>query len=395
MYDLIIIGAGPIGLMLANLLSDSKLKILIVEKKEKPDQNSKAIGITPPSLNLLKKLNLVDVFIDNGVRVNSVIVHGTKKVLGTVTFNSIKSDYKFILSIPQVITEILLENNLGKFDNITLLREYEVNDINISNDGVEVGIKDYKNITSHFKAEFVCACDGGKSTIREVLKIPFKGAKYHDTFLMADFKDQTDFGDDAHLFFTKKGPIESFPLPAGKRRWIVDTPKYLKDPPLNFLENRVLDRAGVDLKDSVKLSQNPFGVQHYINTEYYHKRVIFCGDSAHIMSPIGGQGMNTGFADAEFAAAVIKKLILKTNKKNYFELYKKYRQKAAKTAIKRAWLSMRIGTMKGAVLSAIRNFMVIYLLKFFKKMVPMYFSMLTIPYGTFEKVKKKNRSLFE
>jgi len=57
MYDLIITGAGPIGLMLANLLADSKMKILIVEKKEKPDQHSKAIGISPPSLMILKKLS--------------------------------------------------------------------------------------------------------------------------------------------------------------------------------------------------------------------------------------------------------------------------------------------------------------------------------------------------
>jgi len=396
MYDLIIIGAGPIGLMLANLLADSKMKILIVEKKEKADQHSKAIGITPPSLMILKRLNLIEEFLNNGVKVNNVFVHGTKRILGSLKFDYIKSDFKFILSIPQTVTEVLLEKNLGKFDNITILREYDVKNIIMSGDFAEVHVKDYKNITSVFKAKFIGACDGGKSTVREALKIPFIGAKYNDTFLMADYIDQSDFGNEAHLFFTKKGPVESFPLPGGKRRWIVDTPEYLKDPPLNFLEDRVLDRTGINLKDSVKLSQSPFGVQHYINAGYYYKRIIFCGDSAHIMSPIGGQGMNTGFADAEFASEILKKAILfNKNEESYYFIYKKYRQKAARTAINRAEMSMRVGTARGAFLSLARNIVVKILLLLFKKFVSMHFSMLTIPYGTFEKVRKKHRIMFE
>ena len=392
-YDIIIVGAGPVGLLLGNLLGSFNIKTFIIEKEKNRRLDSKAIGITPPSLQILKKLKLDNLFIKKGVKVKDVIVHGTKNIIGRITFDKIQSKYPFILSIPQVETETILENNLKKYNSVEIKRELEFHDMEIRDDILVIRAKNlyYKEFEVH-KSRFLVACDGNKSDVRNFLKIPFTGGRYKYTFFMGDFIDNSGFNDEAHLFFTKYGPVESFPLPGGKRRWIVETKGLLKNPAESFLENQVEKKAGINLKESKKISQSPFGVQHYINKTYFKNRILFCGDSAHVMSPIGGQGMNTGFADAEFCANVLNNILTKNGDPFIlFRKYQHYRKKAAKIATKRAYSSMRIGAMKGIVLSGIRNFLIFVLLPFFKNSIPYYFSMLTIPYSTFDKVKEKGR----
>jgi 2-polyprenyl-6-methoxyphenol hydroxylase-like FAD-dependent oxidoreductase len=335
-------------------------------------------------------------FIKKGVKVQNVIVHGTKRIIGRVAYNNIKSNCPFILSIPQIETEKILENNLKKYDSVEIKKGCEFNSIEFRDDILIIRAKNllYKGFELH-KAKYLIACDGSKSDVRKFLKIPSVGNRYKYTFFMGDFIDKSGLNEEAHLFFTKYGPVESFPLPDGKRRWIVETKGLLKNPEINFLENQVEKKTGINLKDSQKTSESPFGVQHYLNKIYFKDRILFCGDSAHVMSPIGGQGMNTGFADAEFCANILRGILLNNkNKEILFKKYQFYRKKAAKVATKRAYSSMRIGTMNGIIISGIRNFLISVLLPFFKNKIPYYFSMLSSPYGTFDKVKEKEEMDF-
>ncbi len=391
-YDIIIVGAGPIGLLLGNILGLFNIKTLIIEKELKRRVDSKAIGITPPSMQIFKKLGIDNLFINKGVKVKNVIVHGSKKIIGKVAFNKIKSLYPYILSIPQIETETILENNLKRYNSIELKKGLEFKSLEIKNNQVLIKTKNNKDL---YSAQYLAACDGNKSDVRSFLNIPFIGDRYKYTFFMGDFVDKSGFNEEAHLFFTKKGPVESFPLPGGKRRWIIKTKEYLKKPEKNYLENEVERKTGINLKESTKISESPFGVQHYINKTYFKDKVLFCGDSAHVMSPIGGQGMNTGFADAEFCANIFKNILFKnSNAQNLFKKYQYYRKKAAKIATNRAYTSMKIGTMKGVVFSGIRNFFISILLPLFKKSIPYYFSMLSIPYSTFDKIRRKEEVFF-
>lgn len=381
MYDIIVVGAGPVGLLFANILKNSDLNIAIFEKKETRDTHSKAIGISPPSLDLLRTIGILDDFLKNGVKVKKAIIHGSKKILGKLEFNSLDYPFNFILSIPQVVTETILENNLRDAKNITLYKNYEVIDAKIEKDNSIITTKNLDK-TLNFSAKFILASDGKASKIREIFNIPFVGNRYKETFLMGDFIDETNFQDDAHLFFTKNGPVESFPLPFKKRRWIVATENFLKDGAVDYLIDKVKELTSIKLDKKNNISISPFGVQHYLNKFYYYRNIIFCGDSAHVMSPIGGQGMNTGFADAELAALILKKIIInKENKEYLFKIYRKNRQKAAKVATKRAEISMKIGTLKGTIPSAIRNYLIKMLLKPLEKTLAKHFSMLTIPFN--------------
>lgn len=241
------------------------------------------------------------------------------------------------------------------------------------------------------------ACDGKKSAVRDNLKIPFIGAKYQDTFLMGDFIDETDFNNEAHLFFTKKGSVESFPLPGKIRRWIINTKSLMKNLPQNLFQQEIYKRTGIDISKSSMIGQSPFGVQHYLIKNYFYNNILFCGDSSHVMSPIGGQGMNTGFGDADFAINFIIQILKENNnlQKILFKKYEKYRKKAASSATNRAWLSMRIGTLKGFLFSLKRNILIYIILRILKRIIPPYFSMLTIPYSSFNKILKKDKSLLK
>src|SRR5581483_4231926 len=153
---------------------------------------------------------------------------GGGSILGRTVFDALPSAYPFILSLPQDKGEKILENSLKKHHSVNLLRNRQVVGLQTGSDLVQVRVLDLKKKTKQgFTAAFLCACDGKNSAIREQLDIPFTGGTYRQAFLMADYHDETSFGSDAHLFFTSQGPVESFPLPGRKRRWIVDTPSHL------------------------------------------------------------------------------------------------------------------------------------------------------------------------
>ncbi|HBD93472.1 MAG: hypothetical protein A2015_09710 [Spirochaetes bacterium GWF1_31_7] len=397
--SVIIIGAGPIGLLLANLLGKENIETVIIDKKKEFDKYSKAIGIMPPSFKILKDLNILDKFLDHGVKVKRAVIHGSKYTLGDITFKGIKK-FECILSNPQNLTENILFDNLKTYKSVTVCFGHELKKVINNDNNVEMSVLDIdKNEEVIIKADIAVACDGGKSTTRNELNIDFIGKRYKDTFVMGDYIDKSDLGSDAHLFFTKHGAVESFPLNDGKRRWVVQTEQFMSERENDFIEEKVLARTGIKLEVKNRISDSPFGVQHYIIKSYSKNRVIFCGDAAHLMSPIGGQGMNTGFADVEFTFKIVKRF-LKDKDQEVFNLllkrYDFYRRKAAKEAILRASLSMWIGTIKGGVRSLIRNINIFMSLHSpLKLYIPIFFAMMTIKYHNVAKINKKDLQLLE
>ena len=389
----IVVGAGPVGLLLANLLGLKGIETLILEKERTKRPWSKAIGISPPSIEILNNLNLVDTFIRNGIIGNKAIFYGNKFRLGSLKIKNVRSKFPFILSLSQYTTEQILENNLKKFSCVTLLRGYNVFDIKKLED--EYIIRCYNAQQSKefiFKSKIICACDGEKSLIREKIYISFLGYYFKQTFIMGDFIDNSPFKQDAVLWFTIKGSVESFPLPENKRRWIIQTKKFIQNPERGFLENRILSLTGIILNQRDKLSENPFGVQRFLASSYWKDKVFLCGDAAHTMPPIGGQGMNTGFADAEFLAYIISNYLRypELNLNVLANKYEYYRKIAAKSATSRADLGMRIGTAQNTLISLIRSIILIILLHLpISRLIIPFFAMLNIPYNRLFKALTK------
>ncbi|MFX1478084.1 MAG: FAD-dependent oxidoreductase [Promethearchaeota archaeon] len=392
-HKVLIIGAGPVGLLLGNLLGLKDIEALILEKELVRKPWSKAIGITPPSLKILKELKLTHLFIKNGIKGIRAIFFGTKIRLGALNIKKTFLKFPFILSLSQKNTEKILESNLKKFPCVNLIRGYRVLDVKQSSENYLVtcySTQNSKKIT--FSSEFVCACDGEKSDVRKRVNIPFIGYFYKPTFIMGDYIDKSPFKQDAVLWFTKKGSVESFPLPNKERRWIIQTTKFIKEPEKGFMEKIIFERTGIKLDENNKISQNSFGVQRFLATSYWRGRVFLCGDAAHTMSPIGGQGMNTGFADAEFLAYVISSYLdnPELDLKVLAHKYEHYRKIAARSATLRADLGMRVGTARNFIISVIRSAILIILLHLpLSRILIPYFTMSNIPNNYLARVLQK------
>ena len=386
----IIVGAGPVGLLLANLFGSKNVETLVLEKELIRGPWSKAIGITPPSIEILNKLNLSQIFIRNGIIGKRATFFGNKFRLGSLKIRKIRSRFPFVLSLSQSNTEQILANNLKKYSCVTLLRGYKVVDVKKLEDKYEIRCHHIPQSTEvSFQAEIICGCDGEKSFIRGKLNISFLGYYFKPKFIMGDYLDNSPYNQDAVLWFTKKGSVESFPLPEKKRRWIIQTNKFIENPKEGFLEKIILKRTGFDLNRREKISENPFGIQRFLASSYWKDKVFLCGDAAHTMPPIGGQGMNTGFADAEFLAGIIS-IYLRHPEVNLNFLaskYEYYRKIAVKSATLRADIGMRIGTARNSLISLIRSAILIILLHLpISRLIIPFFTMTNIPYNRLFKV---------
>jgi 2-polyprenyl-6-methoxyphenol hydroxylase-like FAD-dependent oxidoreductase len=387
-YDVIIIGAGPVGSLLGCLLGMQNLRVLILEKRGTPPAHSMAIGITPPSLRLLSKLQLGPEFVKRGVCVRDCFIHGASGYLGKVDFRGIPAQHPFILSLQQSTTTSILQKKLSNFPSVTLCCNADVLQVLQQSDSARVTYMANDAIRTA-QASYVVGCDGIRSRVRECAGLRGTGKNYRCHFLMADFADESDLGSEAHLFFTAQGSVESFPLPNNQRRWIVQTESRLTDPPPGFVARVVRKRTGIELALQHQLNESTFTPRWFNCDRYHHGRIILCGDAAHSMSPIGGQGMNTGFADAEFLAEAMAAVLHRGQSlAPLLAAYSHYRRRAARSAISRAGWGMWLGTWRGRIRSKLRDFVIRHILckgPISRHMGPFY-AMLTIPYNSLDRV---------
>ncbi len=379
-----VIGAGPVGLLLANLLGKAGVWTDIFDKRDTPLVSSMAIGVTPPSLEILQRLNLDKVFSSSGVQIQCAEVYESGKQLGRLRFDHIRSEYPFFLSIPQTRTEQILRENLRQFPSVRVHDGVECTGVEHDATGIEARFKDLLADTRHrARGAFVVGCDGHRSTVRTSAGLRVQEKQYPQRFIMADFEDDSGLGTEARVFFSAEGPVECFPLPGGWRRWIALARGAWKAEPLSYLKRTVQRLTGYDLSCQPVRSVSEFGAKRMVVERYYSGRVVLAGDSAHVMSSIGGQGMNTGFADAEFLAALLPGLVQDPERASRsFATYDRLRRRAYRVAANRAERGMWLGTRCGWLASNLRRFLIAGVL-FSRPCRPRlapYFTMLTIPF---------------
>jgi len=352
-YQVVIAGGGAVGLFLGICLQKVGIRCLILEQRSEVRKGSRSLGIHPVSLELFQNMNIADSFVQAGITIKKGHAFANTRKLGTLSFEDCPPPFNFILALPQDKTESILEQQLNELDTDVLKREAEVTNITQTNNQVDItyliGEKQ-----QHISTTFLIGCDGKRSFVRNESDISFEGTSYPDTYIMGDFSDNTDFGKDAAIFLCDEGLIESFPLLHNRRRWVVKTDRYISDPKRKDIEERLRKRLGYRLQDTENVMLSSFGVQKLVAQPMVQNRIIVAGDAAHVVSPIGGQGMNLGWLGAWDLAQHLQ-LILQHEEK-YEPLLKEFeqqRQKAARNAIRRAEMNMRMGRKPS--LPAIRN----------------------------------------
>jgi len=391
--DVIIVGAGPVGLLLANLLGARGVRTAVCDRRTKPLTNSMAIGVTPPSLEILSALGLDSVFRDAGVPVRRAEVYEAQACVGRLDFADIASEYQFFLSIPQARTVEILRANLRQFANVTLREGAEF--IALQQDGqrVQASFRDGASggrftLSSHL----VVAADGHRSAVRVAAGLMVREKAYPQRFIMADFIDRSGLGSEARLFFSSEASVESFPLPGGWRRWIVLVDNAGDEEPTAYLVRCVRRFAGFDLSREPARFGSAFGAKRMVANRFHAGRVLLAGDAAHVMSSIGGQGMNTGFADAEILAEILPRVLEDAGEmKRYFAAYDRVRRRAFEVAASRAERGMWLGTLQGRLASWCRKQFirrVLFSPIIAPRLAP-HFAMLTIPYRNLNHVPRE------
>jgi 2-polyprenyl-6-methoxyphenol hydroxylase-like FAD-dependent oxidoreductase len=338
--DVAIAGAGPSGLALAILLVQRGVSVRVLEEREQPGTHSRAIGLHPPGLEVLDLAGVGAAALEAGVPITSgLALHGTSHrrgpALASMDFGVLPGPHRYVLALPQTVTQALLEKRLARLDPGALRRGVRVEGFGPGPGGVRVRTRISSQATPlggsqpaspFLTARFLVGADGVRSGTRQALGLPFRGEAHPDRYAMADYPDTTDFGSTAVLFLHPEGIVESFPLPGGLRRWVARLPDGqpslpsrrrdkdggtpprapgpAPDRPGEALPATIARRTGHAV-EGAGVAPTVFGTARRRVPRMAAGPVVLIGDAAHEVSPIGGQGMTLGLLDAEQLAGIL------------------------------------------------------------------------------------------
>ena len=304
--DVIIIGAGPTGLSLACQLVRYGVDFVIVEKNEGVTPYSKAIGVQARTLEIYEQLGLAQAAVEEGAITGKARLLAGGEVRGELELSRIGeglSAYPFVLMLEQSKNERLLYEYLQSH-GAEVLWNTELESFSQSDAGVTARVKTAGDASQTIEAKYLVGCDGAKSPVRHALGLPFEGSTFERMFFVADTQVDWQFSHDAlHACLSKDSFVLFFPLKGEKRYRIVGIfpegfAKEEGDVLYEEIERRTkeITKLELDIHDVEWFSTYKVHTRHV--SRFSEGRCFLAGDAAHIHSPAGAQGMNTGIQDS-------------------------------------------------------------------------------------------------
>lgn len=356
MNDVLIVGAGPTGLMAALTLANRGITPRIIDRRIEPIQTSNALGIQPRTLEVWETLNIVEDAISKGHQLQGLTLSKPDHQIAQLSFTDLPTKFPFILSLPQAKTEALLASHLNKL-GVTIERGVSLESLNIQGDHVQATCN---GDTQSYR--WVIGADGTKSTVRDLAGIPFEGKDLPQHFIMADLQVNWDLDPTCgHVILSPQGPIAYFPFDRNNNgRLIFDV---TLDPELKKEKNPSFDHFKSLLKQRyhkrASLSEvnwiSSFWVHSKLASSYRKGNLFLAGDAAHQHSPFGGQGLNTGAQDAFFLANLMADVLQNKESEAVLDSYEDIRRPIGEAVVKRTDLMTRIMTSSSKPLQMLRN----------------------------------------
>ncbi|MGH8775013.1 MAG: FAD-dependent monooxygenase [Jiangellaceae bacterium] len=303
--DVLVVGAGPTGLALAAQLQAYGARFRIVDRQSDRVHESRAMAVQPRTLEVLAGLGATDELVARGNRAVRLQMHFGARIVPIQLFDISIDDtaYPYLLFISQAETERILGDRLTRL-GADIERGTELIRLRQSDGVVTCHLRHRDGPDETVHARYVVGCDGAHSTVRQQAGIAFEGAAYPQTFVLADVEADGIEAGAAHVFMSPRGMLFFFPLgePAPWRILAMRprTDATTVERPVTLDEVQALSNAytarSVRVHDPVWMTN--FRLHNRGAAHYRSGRVFLAGDAAHIHSPAGAQGMNTGIQDA-------------------------------------------------------------------------------------------------
>jgi 2-polyprenyl-6-methoxyphenol hydroxylase-like FAD-dependent oxidoreductase len=338
--DVAIIGAGPTGLALAGVLATAGVDHVLLDRQEAGANTSRAAVVHARTLEVLEELDATGPLRRRGIEVTRFSVRDGGTVLGRLDLGGLASRYPFALLVPQDVTEAVLLDRLTALGG-AVHRPYQVTDLAEDADGVTVTTAGGERL----RAGYVVGADGMHSTVRERSGIGFTGATYQESFVLADVRLTGVDDDEIRLHLSAEGVVVVAPLPGGHFRVVATVAEAPEHPGLADVRSVLADRVpGVTATELVWGSR--FRVHHRLADRYRAGRLLLAGDAAHVHSPAGGQGMNTGIQDAVALGHALGRA-LADGSPDALDAYQDHRRPVAEQVVRFTDRMTRMATARG------------------------------------------------
>ena len=355
--DVLIVGAGPTGLILATTLLRAGVSTIIVDKLATGQNTSRAAVIHAHTLDELNELGIATKLEHQGLKLTRFSLRDRDRRLVDLSFDKLPSEHSHLLMLTQDVTEQILRDHLADAGrhvrwgcNVQALTEIP--------GGVEATLLSAPGVTETVRARYVVGADGVNSLVRKTAGIGFTGESYEDSFVLADVEMDWDHGrDEVMLFFSPAGLLVVAPLPGGRFRLVATLDDAPEKPGLAdvqaLLDARGPTRGGARITH-VQWSSR-FRLHHRVADEYRRGRFLLVGDAAHAHSPAGGQGMNTGIVDACVLGKLLTAVLVHGREDAHLDLYESLRRPAAQQVLGLAGRLTRMATVKSRIGRRARN----------------------------------------
>jgi 2-polyprenyl-6-methoxyphenol hydroxylase-like FAD-dependent oxidoreductase len=351
--DVLIVGAGPVGLTLAASLAAEGVRAVLVERQAEGGNTSRACVVHSRTLEVLRELKVSEKLVESGLIVPRFTVRDRDWVLMTIDFDGLPTEYPYTLMIPQDVTEQILRERLHAVGG-QVHRPYELTSLAQDTDGVTATMATSDTI----RATYAVGTDGMHSTVREHTGIGFTGDSYGQSFVLADVHMDWHLPEtEVILYYSPAGLVVVSALPGGRHRIVATVDEAPEHPGGEFVQ-ALLDTRGPEqqpakIRDVVWSSR--FRVHHRLADHYRAERLFLAGDAAHVHSPAGGQGMNTGIQDAVALASRLVAVVRDGAADTVLDEYEAERRPVAAEVVALTHQITRIATIDSVPLRKARN----------------------------------------
>ncbi len=333
----LIVGAGPTGLVLALSLHRQGVKFRIIDQTPGPGTTSRAIVMHARTLEFYQQMGISDPVVKNGVKFKAINLWASGKKRGHASLGDIGeglSEFPYMLIYPQDEHEAFLVHELKKM-GIAVERNTQLRSFKDDGPHVTAIIRNPDGQEEEFSFTYIAGCDGAHSKVREGLNVGFSGATYEQLFYVADVKVKGPLiNGELHLAFDGSDFLGVFPLKGDHQARFIGTviPKdSQKKVTWEDVSNQTMQRLNLSVENVNWFST--YHVHHRLAEHFRKGSVFLLGDAAHIHSPVGGQGMNTGIGDAINLAWKLAGVIKSELKKEVLDTYQKERKAFAEKLV--------------------------------------------------------------